>query len=355
MPPWNSIRLHRPWLPRAVAGDAIRNIESLCVLVYDMDGKLINKYPIKKSATEQVPDYTEGEMERKDEEGQDRIAESKTPYARFSLKIPYGRYRMYAVANMGDLTDYTDEIETMTGLKSILLTWQSDVKKNNQMLGHFTEKNVYCNDDEDYVLTLNRKNMELRAGIRRVASKVTLAYDGSQLKEGVFVYIKSARIKDIPRYCRLGNKNAVRQSRDSLIELGDTIRYDLQYDADAKEMVSAPFDEYYVARVTKVGLIFRMTVNMERHFIPKPNARFSFTKICREREKIKSKCLRREIAVRCYMPTKMICLMALISRWKLIIVLSMKAGLVTEILNTALCSEKMLRRITMRSAIIIIS
>lgn len=120
---------------RAVAGDAVRNIESLCVLVYDMDGKLINKYPVKKSATEQVPGYTEGEMERKDEEGQDRIAESKTPYARFSLKIPYGRYRMYAVANMGDLTDYTDEIETMTGLKSILLTWQSDVKKTIRCLG----------------------------------------------------------------------------------------------------------------------------------------------------------------------------------------------------------------------------
>lgn len=251
---------------RAVEGDAIKSIGSLCVLVYGMDGKLVNKHLIKKNDTEQVPDYTEGEMERKDEEGKDRIAESKTPYARFHLKIPYGRYRIYAVANMGDLADYADEIETMTGLKSILLTWQSDVRKNNQMLGHFTEKGVYCNDDEDYILTINRKGMELRAGIRRVASKVTLAYDGSQLKEGVFVYIKSARIKDIPRYCRLGNKNAVRQSRDSLIEFGDTIRYDLQYDADTKKTVSAPFDEYYVARVTKGRPYFPHNDKYEKAF-----------------------------------------------------------------------------------------
>ena len=127
---------------RAVAGDVIKNIESLCVLVYGLDGKLVSSHPVKKSDTDKVPGYTEGEMERKDKEGKGSIAESKTPYARFGLKLPYGRYHIYAVANMGDLRDYATEIATMGGLKNIQLTWQNDVKKNNQMLGHFTEKDV---------------------------------------------------------------------------------------------------------------------------------------------------------------------------------------------------------------------
>ena len=40
--------------------------------------------------------------------------------------------------------------------------------------------------------------MELHAWIRRAASKVTIAYDATGLKEGVFIYLKSVQIKDIP-------------------------------------------------------------------------------------------------------------------------------------------------------------
>ncbi len=223
---------------RAVAGDTIRKIRDLCVLVYGVDGKLIKNYPIKWKDGK-VSGYIEGEQVRKG----DTLAESATPYARFKLKLPYGRYHIYAVANMGDLTspaEVTEAIQTRDGLKNISLTWQKDVEKNNQMLGHFTEKGHYA-DDVDGVI-INRKNMELRAGIRRVVSKVTLAFDGSQLKEGVFVYVKSVQIKDIPLYCRLGNKNTVKASRDSLIEEGDTILYVAS---------GIPFDEDYPARVTR--------------------------------------------------------------------------------------------------------
>lgn len=234
---------------RAAAGDAIKNIESLCVLVYGLDGKLMDKQVIKNGTTE-ISGYTEGEMPRKDPKpGRDTIAESKTPYARFSLKLPYGRYHIYAVANMGDLSGY--DIETVDELKGNSLTWQNDVTKNNQMLGHFTEKGVYS--DDSYVLTINRKNMEVRAGIRRLASKVTLAFDGSALKEGVFVYIKSVRIMDIPKACSLGvplvdNGDGVKRKKynkpekdSDLIHEGDTIKYGTQ----------TVFDESYIARVMK--------------------------------------------------------------------------------------------------------
>lgn len=41
-------------------------------------------------------------------------------------------------------------------------------------------------------------------GFCRAASKVTIAYDASGLKEGVFIYLKSVQIKDIPVNCYLG-------------------------------------------------------------------------------------------------------------------------------------------------------
>lgn len=46
--------------------------------------------------------------------------------------------------------------------------------------------------------------MELHSWIRRAASKVTIAYDGSGLEDGVFIYLKSVTIKDIPQKCYLG-------------------------------------------------------------------------------------------------------------------------------------------------------
>lgn len=235
---------------RAAAGNAIKNIGSLCVLVYGLDGNLIEKFPIKKSDGSSEPGYAykEGELPRKDPKpGRDTIAESSTPYAQFKLKLPYGRYHIYAVANMGDMASYEDKIQTIDGLKQISLGWQSDVTKNNQMLGHFTEKGVYS--DDSYVLTINRKNMELRAGLRRVASKVTVAFDGSKLNEGVFIYIKSVRIKDIPKTCFLGDKNTPTSRENDLMD-GDTIRYDLQKDEEGN-MASAPFNEYYLARIAR--------------------------------------------------------------------------------------------------------
>ena len=45
--------------------------------------------------------------------------------------------------------------------------------------------------------------------MRRAASKVTIAYDGSDLAEGVFIYLESVQIKDIPSQCYLGKDNNV--------------------------------------------------------------------------------------------------------------------------------------------------
>lgn len=62
---------------------------------------------------------------------------------------------------------------------------------------------------EESLLTINKKDMKLHSWIRRAASKVTIAYDGSDLKENVYIYLKSVQIKDIPTECYLGKESAI--------------------------------------------------------------------------------------------------------------------------------------------------
>ena len=95
------------------AGNAIKAINSLCVLLYNEEGKLVNKYPINDyNIADPDPDRTGN-----------NIAETKTPRATFSLIVPYGMYRIYAVANMGDLSEHNEAIQTVEGLKNISLQW----------------------------------------------------------------------------------------------------------------------------------------------------------------------------------------------------------------------------------------
>lgn len=213
------------------AGDAIKDITSLTVLLYDRDGDLVERYLITE--------YTvKGEGERNDADAEDETtAESKTPHVEFKMLIPYGRYFMYAVANM-DLDGR--DVSTVEKLKSISLEWQSNIAANNQMLGHFSVKEKEKAKDE--ALVINQKNMTLHAWIRRVVSKVTVAYDASGLKEGVFVYLKSVQIKDIPKTCFLGDTNTIKE-KDHLIPEGEIIRYYKGGDVPA-------FNESYPVRLS---------------------------------------------------------------------------------------------------------
>ncbi|MDE7375155.1 MAG: hypothetical protein K2M86_07555, partial [Odoribacter sp.] len=130
-------------------------------------------------------------------------------------------------------------IKTVEGLKGIAFQWSNDVAKNNQMFGYFTPEGVSSDDTE--MIRIDRRGMTFQARVRRLASKVTIAFDGSMLHDGVFVYIKSAEIRDIPKSCLLGNANSV-TSEEGLIEIGDTIQY-------AKP--GTAYNEDYPVRITK--------------------------------------------------------------------------------------------------------
>ncbi len=187
------------------AGDAIKEISSLHVLLYDyQSGKLVKSYS--------VADYKASEMDRADADAENGVsAESRTKRVTFELpeKIAFGRYCMYAVANIPDLLEvHAGAVGTVAGLKSLPLTWNAtDMAANGQMIGYFTKTSSV--QPEDQPLELHENTLNLHAWLRRAASKVTVAYDGSGLKEGVFIYIQSVQIKDIPQQCYLGKDNNV--------------------------------------------------------------------------------------------------------------------------------------------------
>lgn len=195
------------------AGGALKDISSLHVLLYNKDKTLIDKWKIEG--------YSESDENRTDKDaeanpnGEHHTAETTTKRATFKLpeEIDFGKYYMYAVANIPDLltnSAYSEAIQTVDGLKNIPLTWDSeDVTKNGQMIGFFTKSSAPVLSADDESLIVNEKSVKLHAWLRRAASKVTVAFDGSNLKEGVFIYIQSVQIKDIPSQCYLGKDNNV--------------------------------------------------------------------------------------------------------------------------------------------------
>ncbi len=220
------------------AGDAIKDINSLCVLVYSPDGEqLIKSYygvSEKNSATSSDFKYKDGNYDVQPGDhldGEDaQPEESTTAQATFTLgNLPYGIYKIYAVANMGDLsTDETtftdsegksiaikDAIETESGLKNIKLTWDSEEIKNNaQMFGYFTPTTNMESQGYDAPAITFTSNNKIHAWLKRAASKVTVAFDPSGLNQGVSIYVRSVTIRDIPKYCLLGAENSPSKAED---------------------------------------------------------------------------------------------------------------------------------------------
>lgn len=216
-------------------GTSIKKIHNVTVIVYDQSGKLYNIY---RSANKELVDFTVVENSNTNlspgrPEGT-KTTEQGTDVATFKLNnIPFGKYYFYVVANY-DIAD--KDVQTPEDLKDILVEWkenivvdnvitENNVAKNNAMFGYFRSS-----DSENSLgfeapqVTVSKANLNLFAWVRRLASKVTIAFDPSGLNELVYVYIKSVTIHDIPKKCYLG-KNNEPDSYDDLIRNGETIFY----------------------------------------------------------------------------------------------------------------------------------
>lgn len=214
------------------AGDALNDIGTLSVVIYKQDGSL---YKIFNTADLSLQHSINVD---KPSDYPDKPAAEDTT-ARVSFKfpepVPFGRYYMYAVVNLG--SDVTAEMaETQAKLRSHTVAWRFDeVKKNAQMFGYFTNVDKKTSIGfEAPLLVLNRNNVEIHSWVKRLASKVTIAYDGSKLHENVFVYINKATIKQVPLNCALGLPNGP-QSPDSIsADNEDNEQHILYYDGDGE-------------------------------------------------------------------------------------------------------------------------
>lgn len=220
---------------RAVDGDVLSDLNDIAVFVYDINDNLYNIYSGEDLVDLKVYDKDKtgaNNATAPDVDGEK--AEGTTAKATFTLKnIPFGRYSFYAVANMGEFKN--DEatrakFAKSADLKKLTVKWdEGNIAANDQMFGFFTTP-----DDEESQgfdapqLPINQTRVSLHAWVQRAASKITLVFDGSGLFDNIWIYVKKVTVKDIPRYCKIGEYNGVYTKvgeKDSLIVEGDCINY----------------------------------------------------------------------------------------------------------------------------------
>lgn len=221
------------------SGSALKSISKLNIIVFSQTGKFLKNLPIANFSAETTtdrPELPDGIPADK------HWAESNTSKVSLNFNLAYGRYRIYAVANVPGIDTFEDDEED---LKNLSLTWKTDdILANGAMLGHFSLDKTLSNKAPD--LVISRPQISLNAWLKRAASKVTVAFDGTELEEGVFIYLKSVQIKDIPATCLLGNDNTPTKN-DQLIADGEMVKF---YAGEIEPDESA-FNSSYPVRITK--------------------------------------------------------------------------------------------------------
>lgn len=222
---------------RAQEGKIMDRLDELCLLAYDTDGNLVEGFPIRITEEDHNLDITDEERVdadasyNKTDESYNKTAESKTKHATFKLKLPYGKYYIYGVANLGKMEpdgitrqstldvlngEMAEVIKKRTDFLNYRHKWDTANMLNNcEMLGYFTikgseKKSPYtCGDMNEKTVSITKPYMEIHSWLRRCASKITIDFDGSGLLPGATVYFRRATIHDIPDACALGKLNVV--------------------------------------------------------------------------------------------------------------------------------------------------
>lgn len=192
-----------PALESRASGTALKNINSLWLVIYKPDDSFVEKRQVTGFDTEKIEPNLRPDGKPS--------SEQQTGHVNFKLALNNGYYKMYAVANH-DLSTIPDaDINTPEKLKALDLKWQTDkVAKNGQMFGWFVNGDKNSDHGTDApIITIRDNNTKLHSWVRRAASKLTLAFDTRDLNENVYIYLKSVTVKDIPSHCYLHNPNRV--------------------------------------------------------------------------------------------------------------------------------------------------
>lgn len=188
----------------APGGNSMDPIHSLVLLVYNTDNELMRDLSVAVDLSKYKPEL------------EDRLPENATNGAgvqeqtycvKSDMTLPYGNYKIFAVANVDGLSPQSAGIETIDKLRSIKLQWNSTVALKCPMFGYFTNDRADTrgmNLEGESVVQVRPETTSLHSWIRRAASKLTIDFDGSHLRENVTVYIKDARVYDVADGCYLG-------------------------------------------------------------------------------------------------------------------------------------------------------
>lgn len=227
-------------------GDAIKEVENVCILFYQENLLVKSLYGTVDSEGILSGDDISGTVDQTGNANrptgdQNTSAENRTPSASLKFDIPTGKYKIYAVANLGNIATVLGESSSVDDLLSYKTNWEyldassnNSIAKNtnNQMLGYFNTDGSAKPFDQAPEITFGVTHIEtLYCWLRRCASKVTVAFDATDMEANVKIYLKSVQILDIPRDCFLGKTNTP-SSDDDLIHEGEKIYYCNEPDND---------------------------------------------------------------------------------------------------------------------------
>lgn len=203
------------------SGDVLKDLDDLCLILYDKNGDIVSGYPKEVSFTS-VED-----VDRNDGDGayEGSIAEAKTKHASFNASVPVGDYYIIGVANLGNdktgssstieyLNSHASEIQTLHNLRKMKMDWDNDhIEDNDQMLGYFDlDRNQSPNANTIFPLVgIHSSGLNLKSWLRRCASKITIDFDGSALRDNVYVYLKDVKVMNIPATCTLGFGKVIKE------------------------------------------------------------------------------------------------------------------------------------------------
>lgn len=215
---------------RALGGHAMKDLDDLCLIAFDKEGNLMTGFPI--DITQAGNSLTIDSVPREPADAANGIlAEEYTKRATFTAKVPYGQYYLYAVANMGTRDKTTGqltktswtalteegELKDATANRTTFLNyateWDLQNPLNNfEMLGFFSNNKTATAPrtgelTNDVTVTVDSPAANLHCWLRRACAKVTIAFDGSELRENIHIYIRRATIHNIPQKCKIGKPN----------------------------------------------------------------------------------------------------------------------------------------------------
>ena len=202
------------------SGTAIEDIHTLWLMVYSPEGDRLVQYPVYGEAAGtpsinlldiKVSDVAHKLDDNRLPDEKPDLSDISTGKVTFRLTIPMGRYYIYAVANLdvaGIAKDGSDPFATREGMLGYKCTWSNadnwaDKGDNDEMFGVFTVNDPDRNANVNQLSVITDRTSAIHSWVKRLASKVTVAFNGSDLYDNVQVFISSIQIKDIPRECTL--------------------------------------------------------------------------------------------------------------------------------------------------------